>query len=83
MDGVPAHFLVLAEGDDADELGTTIATITKTWVPGATTTFTSPDNYTVRVRRQLTDPLASLVLAAAIVIDTVCPGRPGRPLRAT
>lgn len=32
--------------------------------------FTTADNYAVQVHRQLADPLASLVVASALTVDT-------------
>lgn len=53
-----------------DHAGTEVARITKTWEGLARTMFTTADNYAVQVHRRLEDPLASLVLASALTVDT-------------
>jgi uncharacterized protein YxjI len=53
-----------------DHTGTEIARITKTWEGLAKTMFTTADNYVVQIHRPLEDPLRSLVIAAALSIDT-------------
>lgn len=53
-----------------DETGTEVARITKTWEGLAKTMFTTADNYVVRIHRPLADPLRSLVVAAALAVDT-------------
>jgi uncharacterized protein YxjI len=53
-----------------DHTDTEVARITKTWEGLAKTMFTTADNYVVQVHRQLEDPLRSLVVAAALSIDT-------------
>ncbi len=53
-----------------DHAGVEVARITKTWEGLAKTMFTTADNYVVHVHRRLPDPLASLVLAAALTVDT-------------
>jgi uncharacterized protein YxjI len=53
-----------------DETGAEVARITKTWEGLAKTMFTTADNYVVQVHRQLDDPLRSLVVAAALSVDT-------------
>ncbi len=53
-----------------DHAGTEVARITKTWEGLAKAVFTTADNYVVRVHRPLADPLRTLVLAAALTIDT-------------
>lgn len=53
-----------------DHTGGEIARITKTWEGLAKTMFTSADNYVVQVHRPLPDPLASLVVASALTVDT-------------
>jgi len=47
-----------------------IARITKTWEGLLRTTFTTADNYVVQIHRPLVDPLRSLVVAAALCVDT-------------
>lgn len=47
-----------------------VARITKTWEGLAKTMFTTADNYVVKIHRPLEDPLRSLVVAAALCIDT-------------
>ena len=53
-----------------DESGEEIARITKTWEGLAKTMFTTADNYVVQIHRPLEDPLRSLVVAAALGVDT-------------
>jgi hypothetical protein len=53
-----------------DESGAEIARITKTWEGLAKTMFTSADNYVVQIHRELDDPLRSLVVSAALSVDT-------------
>lgn len=54
----------------ADHTGTEIARITKTWEGLAKTMFTTADNYVVQIHRPLEEPLRSLVVAAALAVDT-------------
>ena len=53
-----------------DHTGTEIARITKTWEGLAKTMFTTADNYVVQIHRPLEEPLRSLVVAAALCVDT-------------
>jgi uncharacterized protein YxjI len=53
-----------------DQAGTEIARITKTWEGLAKTMFTTADNYVVQIHRPLDDPLRTLVVAAALGVDT-------------
>jgi len=53
-----------------DGTGTEVARITKTWEGLAKTLFTTADNYAVRLHVGLPDPLAALVVAAALTVDT-------------
>jgi uncharacterized protein YxjI len=53
-----------------DAAGTEVARITKTWEGLAKTLFTTADNYVVHVHFRLPEPLASMVLAAALTVDT-------------
>lgn len=53
--------------DSADE---EVARVTKTWEGLAKTAFTTADNYVVEIKRQLDEPLRSLVVAAALCVDT-------------
>ncbi|MEX2294363.1 MAG: phospholipid scramblase-related protein [Acidimicrobiales bacterium] len=53
-----------------DEAGTEIARITKKWEGILKAAFTTADNYVVQVHKPLTEPLRSLVVAAALGIDT-------------
>jgi len=53
-----------------DHTGTEIARITKTWEGIVKAAFTTADNYVVHIHRPLEDPLRSLVVAAALGIDT-------------
>ncbi|AJT62635.1 phospholipid scramblase-related protein [Streptomyces chattanoogensis] len=54
----------------ADHTDTEVARITKTWEGLARTMFTTADNYVLQVHRPLPDPLLSLVVAAALTVDT-------------
>jgi uncharacterized protein YxjI len=53
-----------------DESGAEIARITKTWEGLAKTVFTTADNYVVKIHKPLDEPLRSLVVAAALGVDT-------------
>lgn len=53
-----------------DAADTEIARITKTWEGLLTTMFTTADNYLVDIHVELPDPLRSLVVAAALTVDT-------------
>jgi uncharacterized protein YxjI len=53
-----------------DAAGTEVARITKTWEGLAKTLFTTADNYVVHVHFRLPDPLASMVVASALTVDT-------------
>jgi uncharacterized protein YxjI len=53
-----------------DPAGTEIARITKTWAGLAKEWFTKADNYVLEVHRPLEEPLRSLVVAAALAVDT-------------
>ncbi|GAB3358010.1 hypothetical protein GCM10027300_28840 [Modestobacter lapidis] len=53
-----------------DGSGQEVARITKKWEGFARTMFTTADNYVVQVHQRLEDPLASLVLASALTVDT-------------
>jgi Scramblase/Protein of unknown function (DUF2510) len=53
-----------------DHTETEVARVTKTWEGLARTLFTTADNYVVQIHRPLADPLLSLVIAAALTIDT-------------
>jgi uncharacterized protein YxjI len=53
-----------------DHTGAEIARITKTWAGFAKAAFTTADNYVVQIHRPLEDPLRSLVVAAALGVDT-------------
>lgn len=53
-----------------DHTGAEVARITKTWEGLAKTMFTTADNYVVQIHQQLPDPLASLVVGAALTVDT-------------
>jgi uncharacterized protein YxjI len=54
----------------SDAAGTEVARITKTWEGLARTLFTTADSYVVHVHTRLTEPLASLVIASALTVDT-------------
>ncbi|SHF52846.1 Uncharacterized protein YxjI [Jatrophihabitans endophyticus] len=53
-----------------DHTDTEVARVTKTWEGLAKTMFTTADNYVVQIHRPLEEPLRSLVVAAALSIDT-------------
>ncbi len=53
-----------------DHTGAEVARITKTWEGLLTTMFTTADNYLVDIHRPLADPMHSLVVAAALTVDT-------------
>jgi uncharacterized protein YxjI len=53
-----------------DAAGTEVARITKKWEGLARTLFTTADRYVVLVHYRLPEPLASLVLASALTVDT-------------
>lgn len=53
-----------------DSTGFEVGRITKTWEGLLTTMFTTADNYVVHIRPELTDPLRSLAIAAALTVDT-------------
>ena len=53
-----------------DDSGTEVARITKTFEGLAKTLFTTADNYVLQIHRQLDEPLRSLVVAAALGVDT-------------
>lgn len=53
-----------------DHTDTEVARITKTWGGFVKAAFTTADNYVVEIPRPLRDPLASMVVASALTIDT-------------
>jgi uncharacterized protein YxjI len=53
-----------------DAAGTEVARITKRWEGLARTLFTTADKYVVHVHFPLPDPLAGMVIAAALTVDT-------------
>ncbi len=53
-----------------DHDGIEVARITKNWAGLAAATFTTADKYVVQIHRPLADPLRSLVVAAALTVDT-------------
>ncbi len=53
-----------------DENGVEVARITKKWEGIVKAAFTTADNYFVQIHKPLTDPLRSLVIAAALCVDT-------------
>jgi len=53
-----------------DHTETEVARITKTWEGFAKAMFTTADNYVVQIHRQLEEPLRTLVVAAAVSVDT-------------
>jgi uncharacterized protein YxjI len=54
-----------------DPQGSEIARITKTWAGFAKENFTKADNYVLQIHRKLEDPLLTLVVSAALAVDTV------------
>ncbi|NKQ54778.1 scramblase [Amycolatopsis sp. K13G38] len=54
----------------SDGTGTEVARVTKTYAGFLAEAFTTADNYVVEVYRHLADPLASMVLASALTVDT-------------
>ena len=53
-----------------DAAGQEVARITKTWEGLARTLFTTADDYVVHVHVRLPEPLASMVIASALTVDT-------------
>ena len=53
-----------------DAGGTEVARITKSWEGLAKTVFTTADNYVVEIKAPIEEPLRSLVVAAALCVDT-------------
>ncbi len=53
-----------------DHTGAEVARITKTWEGLAKAMFTTADNYVVRLHTDIPQPLRSLVVAAAVSVDT-------------
>ena len=53
-----------------DHTGVEVARITKTFEGVAKTLFTTADNYVVQIHTQIPQPLNSLVVAAALSVDT-------------
>jgi uncharacterized protein YxjI len=53
-----------------DHAGSEVARITKSWEGLARTLFTTADNYVVHVHFRLPEPLASMVIASALTVDT-------------
>ena len=53
-----------------DAAGTEVARITKKWEGLARTMFTTADRYVVLVHYRLPEPLASMVIASALTVDT-------------
>ena len=53
-----------------DHTGVEVARITKTFEGLAKTMFTTADNYVVQIHTQIAQPLNSLVVAAALSVDT-------------
>lgn len=53
-----------------DHTETEVARITKTWSGFAKAAFTTADKYVVQIHKQLDDPLRTLVVAAAVTVDT-------------
>jgi uncharacterized protein YxjI len=53
-----------------DAAGREVARITKTWEGLLKTAFTTADNYVVQIHEPLDEPLRSLVVVAALCVDT-------------
>ena len=53
-----------------DAAGVEVARITKKWEGLARTMFTTADRYVVLVHYRLPEPLASMVIASALTVDT-------------
>jgi uncharacterized protein YxjI len=53
-----------------DAAGGEVARITKTWEGLAKTAFTTADNFVVQIHAPMAEPLHSLVIAAALCVDT-------------
>lgn len=53
-----------------DHTGAEVARITKTWEGVLTTVFTTADNYMLDIHVPLAEPMHSLVVAAALTVDT-------------
>jgi uncharacterized protein YxjI len=53
-----------------DESGKEIARVTKKWEGLVKAAFTTADNYVIEVHEPLQDPMRSMVVAAALTIDT-------------
>ena len=53
-----------------DAAGTEVARITKEWAGFGKEAFTTADNYVLEVKQPMEDPLLSLVVAAALCVDT-------------
>jgi uncharacterized protein YxjI len=53
-----------------DAQGTEVARIKKTWEGLGKALFTTADNYVVRIHAPLDDPLRTMVVAAAVTVDT-------------
>ena len=54
-----------------DGSGTEVARVTKKWEGLSAAMFTTADRYVVQLHRPLEEPLRSLVVAAAVTVDTV------------
>ncbi|WP_309617439.1 phospholipid scramblase-related protein [Salinibacterium sp.] len=54
-----------------DTQGDEIARITKVWAGLSKEIFTKADNYVLQMHKRLEDPLLSIVVCAALVVDTV------------
>lgn len=54
-----------------DASGAEVARITKTWAGFGKERFTKADNYVLELHQSLNDPLLTLVVSAALVVDTV------------
>ncbi|HQV58288.1 MAG TPA: phospholipid scramblase-related protein, partial [Ilumatobacteraceae bacterium] len=53
-----------------EHTGTEVARITKTFEGVAKTLFTTADNYVVQIHTRIPQPLNSLIVAAALSVDT-------------
>lgn len=53
-----------------DASGTEVARVTKKWAGLGKEAFTTADNYVLEIKQPIDDPLLSLVVAAALCVDT-------------
>lgn len=68
--GIAAKNWLSREFAITDHDGDGIAEITQTWEGLAKAVFSTADNYVVRIHRPQPEPLASLLVASALTVDT-------------